>query len=429
MRFRICRGAQRSIMPRLVLGVRLAAVGELRSIGAMPVKFPLEALRAALVHAGGLLLKVRQVPRPFHLYLSALLIFAASRLVVVIGVNFGTLLVRDADPTKWEAGPLWYHRLLRWDSGWYAGIVSNGYRYSTDSSVESSTVFYPVYPLLARALKSWFGIGEYTALLVVANVASLIAALLMTKFVRDELGEELALSTVAFFCFFPSSLFLSAGYTESVFLVFALSSLILLKHEKYVPAALAAGLSLGTRSTGIVLIPVILWEMLPRNTQAWPQHLPKIALCMLLAASGLLTYMAYLEIEFGAPLAVATGQAAWHHGTFFGRLLSGLMLRPFQQADLMDTVWFLSFLALTIWSFWHLRVSVSLYALGTLMLPYLTLGITGSMNRFVLMCFPAFMCLAILCKSRPWLTSIIGGIFGALLLRQTALFSQWYWAG
>jgi hypothetical protein len=64
-----------------------------------------------------------------------------------------------------------------------------------------------------------------------------------------------------------------------------------------------------------------------------------------------------------------------------------------------------------------------------LLLPYLTLGATPSMTRFVVMCFPAFMAMAILLKGRPVLASSIIGVFGALLLVLTALYSQWYWVG
>ncbi len=49
---------------------------------------------------------------------------------------------------------------------------------------------------------------------------------------------------------------------------------------------------------------------------------------------------------------------------------------------------------------------MSLYAADALMLPYVTLGITESMNRYLLLCFPAFMCLGILCKGRLWLAGI-----------------------
>jgi Gpi18-like mannosyltransferase len=365
--------------------------------------------------------------RAYAVYLSAMLIFAASRLVVIVGINFGTLLVRIPDPKHWDAGSAWYHRLLRWDTGWYAAIVKDGYQCCAAPGVEGTTAFYPLYPLVTYAVKSLFGINHFVALLLVANVASLFAVLLMTKFVKDELGHEIALLSVTFFCFFPSSLFLSAGYTESLFLVFVLLSFILMAREKFVLAAAMAGLSLGTRSTGIVMIPVILWEMGLRNTLPWPRFLPRMALCGVLAASGLLIYMAYLGIRFGHPLAFATVQVAWHSGTFLDRFVSAVTLASFRHGNLWDAGWFLCFLALTIWSFRRLRFTVALYGLGTLALPYLTLGVI--VNRYMLVCFPAFMCLGILCKGRPWLVSVLIGIFGALLLQTAALFSQWYWVG
>jgi Mannosyltransferase (PIG-V) len=388
-----------------------------------------DGIRSRRVQFVVLLLQARERCRAFDVYLSALLIFGASRLVVVVGINLGKLLVRTPDPTKWDAGSAWYDRLLRWDAGWYAAIVNDGYRYSDDSSIQGPTAFYPLYPLVAYAVKSLFGVDRFIALLLVANVASLVVALLMTKFVRDELGDEVALLSLAFFCFFPSSLFLSAGYTESLYLALVLLSFILMVRQKFLFAAALAGLSLGTRSTGIVMIPVILWEMGRWSPLPWPRLLPQMAMCSVLAASGLLVYMAYLGIQFGHPLAFATAQAAWHGGTFLDHFVSGLTLASFHHANLLNAGSFVCFLALTIWSFRRLRFAVSLYGLGALALPYLTLGVTESMSRYVLVCFPAFMCLGTLCKGRPWLSTALVGIFAALLLQTAALFSQWYWVG
>jgi hypothetical protein len=374
-----------------------------------------------------LLVKARERCRPCQVYLSALLIFAASRLVVVIGVKFGTLLVLENKPRaldSWDAGKAWYHRLLRFDSAWYADILSHGYRHS-----DGPTAFYPLYPLVSRAVKSLLGIDQWSALLLVANISALIAVLLMTKFVKDELGDEIALLSLAFFCFFPSSLFLSAGYAESLCLVFIIFSFILLTRQKFVLAAAVAGLSLGTRSTGIVMLPVILWEMWRQHSLPWPRLLPRLVLCGVLAASGLLVYMVYLEIKFGQPLAFATSQQHWASGSILERFASAVTLSPFLNLNWREGGWFLCFLALTVWSFRRLQPSASLFALGTLMLPYLTLGFTLSMNRFLLMCFPAFMCLGVLCKGRLWLTSVVIGIFAPLLLLNTALFSRWYLVG
>jgi hypothetical protein len=385
--------------------------------------------RSRLSHVTTRALQIYDRWHHYSIYFRALLIFLASRLVVIVGVRFGTLLPpRAAARAYCDAGPAWYYRLLRWDSGWYARIIRDGYQYSDDPSVHSSVVFYPFYPLVSSALKP-LGVDESLALLLVANVASVIAIVFMTKFFVEELGDEVALLSLALFSFFPSSLFLSAGYTESLCLTFILLGLILLTRKKFLLASISAGLSLGTRSTGIVMIPVILCEMWSRQPLPLPRLLPRMALCGVLAASGLLLYMAYLGVRFGHPMAFVTAEEAWNPGTFLDRLVSAATLTAFRDFDWPNGGCFLCFLVLTIWSFRHLRFPVSLYALATLMLPYFTLGITRAMNRYVLMCFPAFMCMGILCKGRPWLAAALFGIFGALLLSITALFSQCYVAG
>jgi Gpi18-like mannosyltransferase len=173
-----------------------------------------------------------------------------------------------------------------------------------------------------------------------------------------------------------------------------------MQREEYVFAAIAAGLSLAERPTGIVMIPVILTDMALRNRPAWPELLSRMALCGLLAALGLLTYMAFLQLEFERPFAFVAGQAAWNQGTLLDRFVAGATLRTLLHSRLLGNGGlFLTFLGLTIASLRCFRFPP--YGLGTLALPYFTLGVTSSMERFVVVCFPAFMCLAALCKQRP----------------------------
>jgi len=372
-------------------------------------------------------LRFIDVWRHYQVYIFALLIFAASRLVIYLGVQFGTLL---PTPTGdfWNAGPAWYHRLLRWDTGWFLSIINTGYRYNADNTVASSTAFFPLYPLVSYVVKLLFGIDEFLALFLVANIAALVVAVLLAKLFKDELGDETALLSLSFYWFFPSSLFLSAGYSESLCLVFVLLSFILLRREKFILAAAMAGLAGGARAVGIAMFPVVLLETWWRNQLPSRYLVPRIAACGVLAISCLLGFMLYLGIEFRHPLAFVTTQEAWQGKPLWDRLLSAAILVPFWHFSFKTAGWFLCALALTIWSFWRLRFAVALYALGTLLVPYLTLGITDSMNRFVIMCFPVFMCLGILCKKR-WPAFALIGIFAALLLRNSALFSQWYWVG
>jgi Gpi18-like mannosyltransferase len=368
-------------------------------------------------------------PSVGQLYLATSLIFFSSRAVVVIGLFFSELLIRVPTPLAWDAGDAWYHRLLRWDVSWYLSIVEHGYSFSADPTAQSNVAFYPLYPLISFVMKLLLHINGGVALLLVANVAALAVTLLMTKFVRAQLDDEATLICVAFFCFSPVSLFLSTGYPEALCLVWILLSLILLSQNRFVFASAMAALALATRSVGIVMVPVILWEIWRRSNLPLSRMLIRMLICTVVATSGLLIFMAYLEVKFGNPFAFSVAQSAWHEGTFLQRFLAAVALEPFMHTRLRSDDWFLSVLALTILSFWRLRTGISLYAAGTLALPYFTLGVTGSMNRYTLMCFPAFMCLATLCKGRTWLALGIVGIFGALLLGATAKFSQWYWVG
>jgi Dolichyl-phosphate-mannose-protein mannosyltransferase len=362
--------------------------------------------------------------RAWELYILALSIFAASRIVVYLGVWFGKLLVKIERDGLWDAGPAWYHRLLRWDSGWYASIVNDGYQYTADPSVQNSTAFYPVYPAVTYLLKSALGIDVWIALLLIANLSSVVAVLLLAKFVKDEFGDETALLSVALLSFFPSAVFFSAGYTESLCLALILASFIFMKRENFLVASILAGFALCTRSQAIVLIPIVWWEIAQRNKLPW--MLPKLALYTALASSGLIAFMIYLDIKFGEPLAFVISQRAWHAGTLLDRVVAALTLASLSKMYLISSTFLLFFAGVAVWSFRWLRTPVSLYAIGSLLFPYLTVGPNISMNRYLLMCFPVFISLGILCKGRPWLSCTLIGLFAPLLLAFTALFSQWY---
>jgi hypothetical protein len=61
-----------------------------------------QGIRSSLAEFAGLYVRARERWRAYDVYLSAMLIFAASRLVVIVGINFGTLLVRIPNPNHWE---------------------------------------------------------------------------------------------------------------------------------------------------------------------------------------------------------------------------------------------------------------------------------------------------------------------------------------
>ena len=155
-------------------------------------------------------------------YCWAISIFACSRLVVALGLVFSQKYLTSSIE-RWSAGPLWYHQLLQWDSEWYFKIVKDGYQYNGDPTIQQNIVFYPLFPMLARALAAIGGLAPADAMLLVSNVAGLLAIVMLFKLVREEFGDQLALATIALLSFFPASVLLSAGYTEPLALLLIVS--------------------------------------------------------------------------------------------------------------------------------------------------------------------------------------------------------------
>lgn len=368
----------------------------------------------------------------------AISIFLCSRAVVALGLVFSQKYLPIAADV-WSAGPSWYHQLLQWDSEWYFRIATEGYRYNGDLTIQQNIVFYPLYPMLARGLAATAGLTPANALLLISNVAGLLAIVVLFKLVREQFGDQLAIATTALLSFFPGSIFLSAGYTEPLELLLVVSFFLALKRKRYLSAALLAGLAVADRSTGIVLLPVLVREMwLNRDHKPF---FPALIPCVLLATSGIWLFMIYLWYSFGDPLVLSKGQAAFHQGvTQVTRLVAALKLEPFTQLILDDwnpwgqaswlTLLFIVLIAVG-WS--RLPFSWTLFAMGVLLLPYLTLsgGSAGftSMARFNLVSFPLFVVLADLGMRARWLLLGVIGLFSASLFMNAALFARRIWVG
>lgn len=375
-------------------------------------------------------------------YLPAFLIFIASRLIVLLATVFAAKFVPE-NPIAgtWNANSSWYHYLLRYDAGWYVRILMRGYSYDGNDLVPQPVAFFPLYPFISRLPRFFFGVNEYASLLIVSNLAILIAIPLFYRLIEEDYGREVALYALVLLCLFPASLFFSAGYSESLAFLLIVSFFLLLKREHYLLAACCAGLATATRSTAIVLLAALAWELW-RKFSKNPKRLAVYSVsCVAIATSGLWLYMIYLWAAFNHPLAFVTNQRAWHQGPGVGsNIFQVLTLQPFRGlADIFRTgptptalePWFfLVAVCLIVFFRKILSTAYFLFALGALLIPYFTLsGVWGfqSFTRYVLPAFPVFIIMAKLCEGRTWLAVSVSGLLAALLFMYSTMFAQWYW--
>ncbi len=407
----------------------------------------------ALRHRYGSALRARlerlRFARPerceWRAYGVALLIVLGSRLVVLFALYCAAhFLPMSTGPDLWDINSSWYRYLMRFDTGWYLTISQQGYSYNGDDTAMQNVVFFPLYPLISRFVQRLLG-GSEAAPLIVANLALLPALLLLFKLVKDDYGVPVARWTVAFISLFPTAIFFSAGYTESLALLLIIGFFLCLRRQRYALAAVCAGLATASRFPCIVLLLPLWWELWRNRSPRTGRRVWAFVAYSVVASAGLWLFMLYLWLTFRHPLAFMTGQRAWqsNNDSLRDNLVRALTLQPAihltaiywlgPTPNTLDPWFFLLFLCLIILFSKRLPGSYTIFALAALLLPYLartgsSLGF-ASMTRYLLLAFPVFNALGMLSARRRWLGLCIALVFAALLFMYSEMFARWYWAG
>lgn len=199
----------------------------------------------------------------------------------------------------------------RWDASHYIAVARLGYGNPASPSAHGGLGFFPLYPLLMRALVAVAGVdrtnGAYAvAGILISNACFLAAIALLTLLGAMLVGERAALEGVLLLCVAPFSLFFGAVYTESLFLLLVAAALLFGNRGRWRTAGIAAGLGSATRLVGLLIGPALL--VLAYRRGARPRDLAAIAL---LSPSGLVAFFAYLWWTFDDPFAYFDAQSEW----------------------------------------------------------------------------------------------------------------------
>jgi Gpi18-like mannosyltransferase len=366
-------------------------------------------------------------------------IFSASRLVVFLALLYS---VNSIPPNKLfdpagETIPILHH-LLRWDSVWYLAIIRGGYQYLPNLSIQQTVAFFPLYPVLCWVIARLIQCEPSTAALLVSNAAAIASVLLIYQYTHQHYGPRLAYGTVALYSFFPPSMFLSAGYTESLAVALTMATFLDLDHSRFFRAAFWSGLLTAIRPTGIVILAPLIYCAWPR--EGWTRtSAVRLMATIAVACSGILLFAVYLGIKFHAPLAFATSENHWYptHWSLLAVLYSfGALKDMFLSVPVptsMNPWLFLGCVAAVFAMRSKLSTPELLFTavtLGFLTLTILCKGLGfGSMGRYLLVVFPIYIALAALLDKRPFLQVGLCLWMAVGLFWCTALFAQWHWVG
>lgn len=347
----------------------------------------------------------------------------------------------------------------RWDSSWYLRVAEYGYDHQ-----RMRMAFYPLYPALMRVLGVVTG-SDLIAGVLISLVSLAIALALIHRLVSLDFGEEVATVTVTLIAFCPVSFFLSAVYTEGLFLALSVGAIYAARHERWWVCGVLGFFAALSRNGGIALIlPVAvlyLYGSSPTARSGWtrlrPVHrLRPDALWLLLIPAGLLAYLAYLGLTYGDWLAPFRVEADWlRHNTFplvtmwdgarqawdgLRQLLQGpgppFRVPSYGQAAIgaaLQDIYLFLFLVLGIVGLvgvaWRLGVAYGIYTLALLVLALsdpVSLQPLASLPRYELVIFPLFIWGARL-LIRDRLVAYATPALAVLLGVFTIEFATWRW--
>lgn len=372
------------------------------------------------------------------------MVFMVTRLGILLVAYLSVGLVADAPGTP----P--YHlrgldnRLLdvlgsRWDTGFYISIAEEGYFY--EDVPLPSVAFFPLYPLLMRAVASVVG-DTLVAGILISNAALLLASMLFYRLVAENWDEAVADRAIWYWLIFPAAFFGTAVYSESLFLLCTIGSLYFARRGYWEVAALLGMGAALTRLVGIILVPVLLleWWMQWRAKEEGERPSPFALLAPLVIPLGTLAYMAYLWRAFGDPLAFVHGAAAWARqpqsplvtiaGLFetpAGGWGAALLAGHIHLDNWVDFLAVLLFAGLgLVFLYWRRWPEATFVLLGVGIA--FSSGLLMSQRRYMWALFPAFIVLA-KWGGRPWVDRLVTAVSLMLLGLFTALFANGYWVG
>jgi hypothetical protein len=171
----------------------------------------------------------------------------------------------------------------QWDASLLANIAAHGYYGS--GSIAHNAAFFPGYPLaLATAhlvLRNWI-VSE----LLLSLIAGGVAVVSLTRLAGSSRAALFLLTA-------PTAVFLTVGYSESLFLAFAIPAWNAGRRGAWIRCGLYGSLAAFTRPDGLFLIPALAIMALTQPIGARRRALPGVALSLI----GPAVYELYLYSE------------------------------------------------------------------------------------------------------------------------------------
>jgi hypothetical protein len=342
-----------------------------------------------------------------------LLAYGASRLVTMLAVALSALAGRHSLHyvfTVWDGR--WYERIAR--SGYPTSVPEGDFYAGTGRAVQSEIAFFPLYPVLVRALDTVLPGGADVAGVVLSFITGAVATVLVWVIADRLAGRTVADRAAVLFAFSPGAFVLSLVYAEGLLVVFSAACLLALLDRRWVLAGVLAALATATRPNGTAVIMACAWAA---GVAVWKRREWRAVAAPVLAPAGMLAFFAYLWWHTGETLIWFRVQyQGWGERIDFGlqnaKLIPDFLTHPFQNPNKVVLIGSMLLSAVLIVVLLRARLPgvLTVHALGGL--GVVLASHINARPRFIFVAFPLVIALAKAIR-RPPVFTVVAALFAA----------------
>jgi hypothetical protein len=242
-------------------------------------------------------------------------LFLISRVALLALVQLSSALAPELFPPFREPPPggiVIANRLCEWDCNWFAAIANDGY------VQPRQTNFFPLLPILAGTISRLSGAPIDLALVLVANVASLLAFVVLYRLFLVLSDEAVARAGLALFAAYPFAFFQATGYPESLMVLATALALLLALQGRHILAGAALGVGVLARHLTLLGGASLLIAQVRQRPSVRGFLFHRGIIGLVLPWVGLGVYCLYQYLEFGDALTWYRARDGWGVTAWWG---------------------------------------------------------------------------------------------------------------
>ena len=368
---------------------------------------------------------------------AALSVWWLSRLTLVLLTVVSAHVLHDTVDGGWQAMVArWQH----WDADYFVDLAQHGYPAMVRSQ-PGAVAFFPAEPALLRVVhvvvRNWT-----LAALVISAVAGSFAVTALARLAAYEQGSAggvLAERTVLYLVLSPFAIFLAAGYSEPLFLAFALPAWLAARRGNWAAAGVLGAFAATVRITGVFLGIALLVEHLLTRRRAGKPLVDLESAWLLGPFLATAAYFSYLQHLTGDWLGAIHAQASppwsrhltlpWHAFSATWSAARDLSQpAPYAWAFGQEIVVVAVGLVLTVVLVWQRRWAETVYV-GLQVMAFALSSFYLSVGRGTLLWWPLWLLLARASIRREWVHKAYLAVAPALMVTYVIAFTGGGWVG